>query len=537
MRSHSSKIGKIRAVTLSLLVIGSVLAVTIGFTGTGLAASNDPRVGIEAPSDDGTLTTQPIISGSATDSSGISAVDIKIENSNGDTWDGSSFTSTETWVNAASPGGTTTVDWRYDAYSNGITADDEYTVTARANASAGSSQTKAFDELNPDPTTVTYEVDTQAPSLSSVGVTEESADDTVSDGDTVKVTATVTDAQSGVASVTADAAVLGGASDLTLTDGNGDDTYDATFDVTDPQTGEGDISLTVTAVDNFGQSRTASDEVTLETRGSDATGISVDHDFVGIVEDPSMLTITASGVVDSQGYEVTDGKADVTVGTKTYEVTVVDGEIDDTIDPTAIDNTTDTGVVDVSLGTATTTVRLMHEVSGLDKGYQVGGTPMPADNVVVSDGVDDVTAYNPADKSWGEADELRGGEGYYIDAGTSEARIGYTFDEDAEKKSDSKLLEKGYNLVGASPNMNNNDKTDVTDDLGADLAVDTDADVTARLPDPNTDIADKKGLDAFNDSSSGTADAKAYQAYWVKIDSTDDYVRTTVEVAYDPSDQ
>jgi len=538
MRSHSSKTGKIRAVTLSMLVIGSVLAVTIGFTGTGIAASGDgPRVGIESPSDDGDLTTQPIISGSATDDNGISKVELRIENGNGDTWDGSSFTSSDTWVAVASPGGTSTVDWSYDAYNSGITADAEYTVKARANSTDGTSQTKSFDEVNPDPTEVTYEVDTQAPSLTNVEVTEAGGDDTASDGDTVEVTADVTDSQSGVASVTVDAAVLGGTSDLTLTDGDGDDTYNATFEVNDPQTGEGDVSLPVTAEDNFDQSRTASDQVTLDTSGVDATRISVDHDFVGIVDDPSSLTVTASGVVDGQGYEVTDGTADITVGDKSYQVSVDDGEISDTIDPTAIDNTSETGVATVSLGTATTTVRLMHEVEGLDEGYQVGGTPMPADNVEVSDGVNDVTTYNPTDKSWGEAAELRGGEGYYIDAGTSEARIGYTFDEDAEKKSDSKLLEEGYNLVGASPNMNDDDKIDVTDDLGADLAVDTDAAVTARLPDPNTDIADKKGLDAFNDSSGGTDDANAYEAYWVKIDSTDDYVRTTVEVAYDPSDQ
>ena len=539
MRSANSKTRNVRAVVLSMLVIGSVLAVTIGFAGTGMAASgNDPRVGIESPADDGELTTQPIISGSATDDSGISKVELRIENGNGDTWDGSSFTVGGTeWVEVASPGGSSTVDWSYDAYSNGITADDEYTVKARATSSDGKTQTTAFDELNPDPTQVTYEVDTQAPSLTNVEVTEKDDDDTVSDGDTVEVTADVTDSQSGVASVTVDAAVLGGSADLTLTDGDDDDRYNATFDVNDPQTGEGNISLTVTAVDNFDQSRTASDEVTLETSGTDASSISVDHDFVGIVEDPDKLTITASGVVDDQGYEVTDGTADVTVGGKPYDVTVEDGEISDTIDPTAIDNTNETGVVTVSLGTATTTVRLMHEVEGLDKGYQVGGTPMPADNVVVSDGVNDVTAYDPSNESWGEADERRGGEGYYIDAGTSDARIGYTFDEDAEKQSDSKLLEEGYNLVGASPNMNDDDKIDVTDDLGADLDVDGDSAVIARLPDSNTDIADKKGLDAFETSSGGTDDAEAYEAYWVKIDSTDDYIRTTVEVAYDPSEQ
>jgi len=402
-------------------------------------------------------------------------------------------------------------------------------------SSGGNTQTEEFNAVNPDPTEVTYEVDTQAPSLTNVEVTEEGDDDTVSDGDTVKVGANVTDAQSGVGSVSVDAAVLGGSADLTLTDGDNDDVYDATFTVNNPQTGEGEVSLTVTAADNFGQSRTASDAVTLDTSAVDASSISVDHDFVGIVKDPSNITITASGVVDDQGYKVTNGTADITIGSKSYEVTVKDGDINDTIDPTAIDNTTATGVATVSLGTATDTVRLMHEVEGLDEGYQVGGTPMPADNVVVSDDVNDVTAYDPSNKSWGEANERRGGEGYYIDAETSDARIGYTFDEDAEKKSDSKLLEKGYNLVGASPNMNNGNTISATDDLGADLDVENDSNVSALLPDSNID--DKKGIDAFKNNSDGTNGVDAYDAYWVKISSTDDYIRTTVEVAYDPSDQ
>ena len=536
MNSSSTESDKLRAVALSLLLAGSVLAVTIGFAGTGMAASgNDPRVGIESPTNGGELTTQPIISGTATDDSGISTVELRIENSSGHTWDGSGFDSdsTDEWREAKNlTGSPTSVDWSYDTYSNGITADGEYTVTAQVTNVNGNTQTESINPLTGNPTEITYEVDTQAPSLTSVEVTgKDGNDDTVSDGDTVEVTADVTDSQSGLASVTVDAEVLGGPSNLTLTDDGG--TYDATFDVTEPQMGEGDVSLTVTATDNFGQSRTASDAVTLDTSAVDASSISVDHDFVGIVKDPGSLTVTASNVVDSQGYEVTDGTADITVSGKTYTVSVSDGNITDTIDPTDIDNTEQTGVATVSLGTATTTVRLMHEVEGLDKGYQVGGTPMPADNVVVSDDVNDVTAYDPSNKSWGEANERRGGEGYYIDAETSDARIGYTFDEDAEKKSDSKLLEKGYNLVGASPNMNNGNTISATDDLGADLDVENDPNVSALLPDSNID--DKKGIDAFKNNSDGTNGVDAYDAYWVKISSTDDYIRTTVEVAYDPT--
>lgn len=522
---------------LAAIVLASVTVLgTVGmagvFIGTAAAAAgNAPAVGIESPGDGADKHSQPAIDGSATDDKSVSSVEITIQRSSDDKYfDGSTWVSSETWLSVDG-----TNDWTYDVYDggNGITTDGTYTVTARATDSDGQTQTEPFDRVDANPTTVTYTVDTQTPAFSSITVTEQNSDDTVSAGDTVKVSATATDATSGVDTVTANASKLGGESSMTLSHDSGD-TYSGTFQVAEPTMGDGDTSLTVTATDGFGQSASGDDSITLDTDPVDASSVTLHSDFIGVVQDDDKLKVTASGIVDAQGYQVDSDTATLSIAGQTYDLTVTDGEVDATIDTTKISDTASTGERDATLAGVTKSVTLVHEARSLKEGYQVSGTPMPASDVLVED-VADVTTYDADQDSWVQPQETRAGEGYYINAESDGSRIGYIFADKSEKTSDSRLLDQGYNLVGASPNMNDGDKSEVTNDLGADINPSA-SDIEVRLP-TSQQPSDKMGLSAFEDPADPSDKTSTYEGYWVYVDSDGNYIRTTVEVEYDPEKQ
>ena len=525
---------QISAVVIIAIVIGATAVTSVVFTGSAVAAAgNGPAVGVSSPAADANLDSQPVIRGKATDDGSVDTVELSIRRENGEYYDGNGWTSSNSpvWITVSG-----TTDWTYDVYDggDGITTDGVYTVTARATDNNGQTQSEPFGKIGADPTEITYTVDTQSPSITTVDVTDEGTDDTVEPGETVRLSADVSDATAGVETVTTNASRLGGPSELKLVP-DGGNTYTASFVVSEPQVGDGDVPLIVTAEDSFGHTATGSDLITLDTDVASVDTLSVNHEFIGIVKDDGQLRVTADGVKDDQGNRVDDDTATVKVAGQTYDVGVTDGEIDATIDPTKISDTANTGKTDVALADSTASVTLVHEVNGLEKGYQVGGTPMPASDVLVEN-VNDVTAYDPTDESWSQPEELRAGEGYYIDAASNDARIGYEFDEDASKTSQSWLLDQGYNLVGASPNMNNGESVEVTNDLGADITP-SESDIEVRLPKDSASPGDRKGLNSFKSPAADTDTADAYDAYWIYVDSNEDYVRTTVEVAYDPSEQ
>lgn len=144
--------------------------VALGGNGTGGAGNGSfvdgqtfsidttaPSVNITSPSD-GYYSSQQVINGTASDEgAGIATVELQIENDDGHFWNGSSFTTSETWVTAT---GNTT--WSYN--TSDIDADGNYTVTARA-----------IDEVNNTNTvSVNYTVDTIPPTISEFNVTNPS---------------------------------------------------------------------------------------------------------------------------------------------------------------------------------------------------------------------------------------------------------------------------------------------------------------------------------------------------------------------------
>ena len=197
--------------------------------------TSTPTVSITNPNDAVEVQSQEYINGTASeDTTSISLVELTIANEAGDTYDGSSFTSTDTTVEANFNGG----DWDLDVSS--ITSEDDYTVTATAEDEAGNSA---------DSSSVTYTIDSTAPSVTGVTVTDGN-NNVLNNSEDLVIEATVTD-ENTISSVSADASDLD-AGDVTLTNEHGD-VYNATVASSETTIdSEGTATVTVNATDNAG---------------------------------------------------------------------------------------------------------------------------------------------------------------------------------------------------------------------------------------------------------------------------------------------
>lgn len=505
-----------------------------------------PSAGLDTPSDGGELTEQPTISGTASDDTEVASVDLFIERkSDGQYYNGSAFVASKQAVEASG-----TTSWQYDTGAAGISSDGGYEVSIRVTDTAGNVRETVVPRPNAELTEISYTVDSHAPSITSTSVTDATdGDGTIESGDTVEVSATVTDATSGVDTVTVDAAALGGDASETLSLDSGD-TYTTTFEVTSPTAGDGPIDLTVTATDGFGNSArtTEQDALTLDTAVADIDSLSIEHDFVGIVRDADRsVTVTASGITDPQGNTITGPKTvDITIDGQTVgTATVTDGTIDTTIDPvTGISNDTTLGDATVAVkqaddSAATATVELVHEADGLQEGYQVQGTPMPLASDPVFEGVSDVTTYDPTaggDQSeWVTPAIQQAGEGYYIEGDSDDARIGYVFDTSVSDGVTARTLHEGFNLVGTSVDLSTTTSHDATADLGGAVAVDGNANVEVWVRDRSVALDQSTDTSAYNEVG-GTSDVAAFDAYFVYIESAEEYRNVEIR-RYEPGNR
>ncbi len=500
-----------------------------------------PTVDIDSPTPNENRTEFPTISGTASDENTLDRVELSIQNeSDGRYYDPESDTwqDSRTWVTASG-----TTDWTYD--TSGITDDGSYEVIARVYDDAGNKRSyldgpQAYSD--DDTLKVTYTVDTTAPTVSDVNVTERSGDDTVEKGDEVDVSATVTDATAGVDTVTVDSSALHTADSVTLVQSEGD-TYVGSFNVTELSTGDGDVSLTVNATDAFGNSETGSDTLTLETAIDSVEKLNVHQQFLGVVEDAnSSVVVTATGVTDARGNAIASGpgaateQATLDIGGTAFTVDVDDGEIDATIDPNEIANSTTTGettveITEADAESATDKVTLVHEANALEAGYQIESTPMDA-TAVEYQYVNSALTYDPESSSWVTPEEKRAGSAYYLNGVNDSARVGYTFAETGELNS--RYLDEGYNLIGATPDLNDVDEVGVNSDVGDAFDVSS----------SNVDIYERDETEPLSEPS-GTTDASAfvknndakvgpYEGYYVYVESGEE-VRIVEAADYEPS--
>lgn len=532
--------------TATVLVDEGSEFVTAEASDTFVVDDTKPSATLGAPSDGADRTSQPTITGTASDDTAVDSVDLVIQRrSDGDYYDGSAWVDSEQTVTASGA-----TDWEYDTAAAGISSDGGYEVTIQVTDTAGNTRETVVPRPNAKLSEISYTVDSATPSITSPTITDATdGDGTVQSGETVDVSATVTDATSGVETVTVDASALGGDASERLTHETGD-TYTTTFEVTTPTVGDGALDLTVSATDAFGNTAetTEQDALTLETNVADVASLSVEHDFVGIVrDDDRSVTVTASGITDPQGNTITGPTTvDLAIGDQTVgTATVTDGSFETTIDPvTGISN--DTALGDATLAVAqadddgaTATVELVHETNGLQDGYQVQGTPMPLAADPVFEDVDDVTTYDPTaegDQSeWVTPAIQRAGEGYYIEAGSDDARIGYVFDTGVSDGVEARTLHEGFNLVGTSLDLDSVTSREVTTDLGGAVSVDGNANVEVWVRDEAVSLDQSTDTSAY-DEVGGSTDVTAFDAYFVYVESDQEYRNVEIR-RYDPADR
>jgi len=505
-----------------------------------------PSATIDDPGNNADLQSQPTISGTASDDTAVDTVDVVIKRQNDSKYyDGSSFVSSKQRIAASG-----TNDWSYNTTANGISADGTYEISLVVNDTANNTRETVVPQPDGSTTDISYTVDSTDPSINQISVTDESdGDGTVVTGDTVDITANVTDATSGVDTVTVDATALGGSETEALALDNGSN-YTTSLQVDDPEAGDGTLDMTVTATDGFGNSResTATDAITLETSADDVDSLSIEHDFVGIVrDDDTDVTVTASGITDPRGKTISGPTTvDIEIAGETVGTgTVTDGSFETTINTvTNLSNDTATGDATVEIaGTgsdaAVTTVELVHEAQGLEEGFQVQSTPMPLDRDPVFESVDQAITYDPTvgpnSTEWVTPDIQQAGAGYYVEGASDAARIGYVFDTDASTGVDARTLHEGFNLVGASHDLAGTTSKQVSDDLGGAVSVDGNSNVEAWVRDSTVELDTSVNTSAYNEVD-GTKAVTAYTAYFVYIENSEEYRNVEIE-PYEPGNR
>ncbi|MGM0590072.1 MAG: PKD domain-containing protein [Halobacteriota archaeon] len=256
-----------------------------------------PSVDISSPTDDTSHTSPQVISGTASDGvSGLDTVELQIENGAGDTWDGSSFTTGETWV---TPSGTSA--WSYDTAGVGISTDGTYTVTARATDNATNTET----------TSMSYAVDSVDPTFKA-GASNSTS---IAEGSTGTVLDVEADDDAGSNYDTGVSYSLGGddAGFFSIDTTTGEVALDSPLDFESPSDTDAnnDYELTVTATDDASNSNQQTLTVSITDLNEDPTlsknsGLTVDEGA-----NARAITTATLSATDPEGdaltYDVTSG--------------------------------------------------------------------------------------------------------------------------------------------------------------------------------------------------------------------------------------
>ncbi|EMA31521.1 MULTISPECIES: hypothetical protein [Haloarcula] len=476
-------------------------------------------------------TSAPTVEGTARDKH-LDKVEVAIRDSNDNYYDGSDFSSASPdWRDAQVSSG----DWSYDMSQVNNLNDGEYRIYVRATDKA-SNTASYFDGPDYSDLKQSFTLDTTDPQFNSNNINKVSVidqtdgDGEVQVGDTVSVSADVTDATSGIDTVTVDASNLGESSSLSLSLDSGS-TYKEKFTVSDPDVGDGSVSLTVSAKDDHGNTATESNSIDLVTDIASVSSLTIHQNFIGIVKDENTtVRVTADGIADPRGNAIVDKDTTLRVGGHNYDVPVSSGSIDTRINPEQISNSQRTGDVTVELtaadsGSATDTVTLVDEANNLKEGYQIEGTPMDAESVDLQY-TNSQLHYDPTDDSWDSNPDLKtAGSAYYIHGINNSARIGYTFSDSSGEHT--RHLYEGYNLVTATPDLNDGSTISESNELGS-ISLGTSDNVYVSKS--TTDSASSPNNMEFKELSSGMT---AYQGYYIYIDSGEKY-GVIKDEQYDP---
>ncbi|MDQ2050347.1 hypothetical protein RBH26_07595 [Natronolimnohabitans sp. A-GB9] len=277
-------------------------------------------------------------------------------------------------------------------------------------------------------------------------------------------------------------------------------------------------------------------QISADTTANETTA---GHDFAGIVSDDEPLPVTADGLTDADGNEITDGSATIqltrngSVLASTTGVTIEDGEISDaTIDTEAIADDVESGPATVEIaGVETETeaqVELVHEVHTLENEFTTKSLPQPA--ALHTESIDTIDRWDTANQSYvslgaqyGDGDIIANPDdlhrGLYIGA-ADDARLGYEFETDSRPAPSDAQLSNGWHLASSNFAVGEDDGTRTLDE---DLV--------------NIDPA-AAGVTVFDDQQRTQLDPSAsiagFDTYWVYVDDPERTDRGIVGPNYDP---
>ncbi|QGA80859.1 beta strand repeat-containing protein [Candidatus Nanohalobium constans] len=279
---------------------------------------------------------------------------------------------------------------------------------------------------------------------------------------------------------------------------------------------------------------------------SDVVNLSINQDFVGVVTNQGLMEISGT-VVDEFGNTLqTSQGLDVHIRGTTFNKTG-NGDFTAFIVPSNI-GATETGSADVNVTLdgqsdvlASGEVNLVHEAFYLEEGFNLRSVPQPAS--LDLEGVDSVTAWNPSEGSYeepsvGEGEMLENvsdlHRGMYFEAANSYARVGYTFETDAEKLSPGEVeMVNGWHLVGSNFDISEtSDNSDVS--TGGERSLDTDLQGLQNIGLDDGLTAYPEDLSA---SISGSKAVSGFAAYWVNVENPEYRNRAILTPNYIPGDR
>ncbi|MFC7116520.1 DUF4350 domain-containing protein [Natronoarchaeum sp. GCM10025703] len=255
----------------------------------------------------------------------------------------------------------------------------------------------------------------------------------------------------------------------------------------------------------------------------------IDVEFLGTVEDERMVTVTANDVtrdgtfVDGETVAFTVG--DQVAAKTTVESGTASAEFDPGTLNIAANQSSEVGLAGATVSEPTT-VTVVHEAVDLDDGYNLASVPQSA-----TLSVEHVAAVNAWDAEKGTYDtvtdftfesarSLHGG--IYVVANGDEARLGYTYTDDAPAPGVVEMP-TGWNFVGSNFAIDSSKEGD-SRSLQTDL--------------PDVDAGTLTVFDVeFDSQLTPSTEIGAYQPYWVYVGSDSGVDRAIVDPPYDRVDR
>jgi len=269
--------------------------------------------------------------------------------------------------------------------------------------------------------------------------------------------------------------------------------------------------------------------------------VAVDVEFAGIVRDEGTMTVTATEFEDAAGNTI-DNESAVTVeiaGEPVGTAPVADGTLELEIDPATLDETAIEPQANATIsiaeaeseGSDTATVRLVHEVLGLEAGTNTRSIPQPAR--LHAEGVNALNQWDTENETYvtfapdegqlvDDAVDLH--RGLYVDAASDDARLGYEFVTEGPPQPGQVSLSNGWHL--ASSNFAIDSEVE-----GDDRSLDADLFNIQPVDEPGIGALDSRQKVRLGNRSQ----VGAYEAYWLFVDEPERNDRAILAPAYDPT--